>query len=309
LERGQPKLSKIRAVIFDLGGVLKDTPRTGWQRHWERHLGLPSGELERRIADTWAAGSVGALTLEQVERRIANLLGLGPAQLGELMDDAWTEYLGTLNDQLAAYFAALRPQFRTGIISNSFVGAREREQAAYGLEDICDAIVYSHEAGVMKPDHRIYRLACERLRVHPREAVFLDDVPAYAEAAQALGMQAIVFADNASAIARLQALVRRAPEHRARPAPDSRRAAALRALARTPRGVVGAGPAARLRAPTPGPSPHECPHDSQDSALDERAGRRPLVQRRPAHLRLRCIATRKLRCRHMLLQSPIGGGT
>jgi len=196
----------IRAVFFDLGGVLKLTSRTGWQARWEHRLGLPRGELDRRLAAIRAAGSVGAITLEEVKRRVAASLNLTPDQLRELTEDAWSEYLGTLNGELAAYFAALQPRFRTGIISNSFVGAREREQAAYGLEEICDLIIYSHEAGWMKPDPRIYLLACERLRIEPTEAAFVDDVPAYVRAARELGMHAITFTDNASAIAQLERL-------------------------------------------------------------------------------------------------------
>ena len=60
-------------------------------------------------------------------------------------------------------------------MSNSFVGAREREQAAYAFEDLVDEIVYSHEAGMSKPDPRIYALICARLDVRAQETVFLDD--------------------------------------------------------------------------------------------------------------------------------------
>ncbi|HEY1519004.1 MAG TPA: hypothetical protein VGF91_21415 [Solirubrobacteraceae bacterium] len=70
------------------------------------------------------------------------------------MDDIWAEYLGTLNQHIADYFASLRPAYRTSILSNSLVGAREREQAAYGFEDMCDVVVYSHEIGLSKPDPR-----------------------------------------------------------------------------------------------------------------------------------------------------------
>lgn len=61
-------------------------------------------------------------------------------------------------------------------MSNSFVEAREREQDAYGFEDLVDEIVYSHEVGMCKPDPRIYELTCMRLGVGPEEMVFLDDV-------------------------------------------------------------------------------------------------------------------------------------
>ncbi len=127
------------------------------------------------------------------------------------MDDAWAEYVGTLNEDLATYFAGLRPRYKTGILSNSFVGAREREQAAYGFEDMCDVVVYSHEEGWLKPDPRIYRVVCERLGVPPHDAVFVDDAPACVEGARRVGMTAITFVDNAQTIAELEDHLNREP--------------------------------------------------------------------------------------------------
>lgn len=195
----------VRAVIFDIGDVLERNPRTGWQKRWAERLHLDAHEFERCLDPIWDAGSIGAATLAEIEGRTADALGLDPGTIGALMDDAWAEYLGSLNSELADYFARLRPRYRTGILSNSFVGAREREQAAYGFEDMCDAIVYSHEAGYLKPDERGYHLICSRLAVAPEEAVFLDDVQANVDAARAVGMRAITFAANAQAIAELEA--------------------------------------------------------------------------------------------------------
>jgi hypothetical protein len=67
------------------------------------------------------------------------------------MADIWREYLGTANKELIDYARRLRPRYRTGILSNSFVGARQREQAAYGFEDLVDEIVYSYEVGMSSP--------------------------------------------------------------------------------------------------------------------------------------------------------------
>ena len=64
-----------------------------------------------------------------MERCVGTALGLDAAGVAELMDELWVEYVGRLNEELAEYFASLRPRYRTGILSNSFVGAREREQA------------------------------------------------------------------------------------------------------------------------------------------------------------------------------------
>ena len=56
---------------------------------------------------------------------------------------------GTLNRELADYFVSLRRGCKTGILSNSFVGAREREQEAHRFAQMCDVIVYSHEEGYL----------------------------------------------------------------------------------------------------------------------------------------------------------------
>jgi putative hydrolase of the HAD superfamily len=197
----------IEAVMFDIGGVLELTRPTGWAAQWAGRLGLDTAEFERRLDRIWSPGSVGAAALEQIERDTAAEFALDAYAIGMLMEDAWEEYLGTLNRELAAYFADLRPRFRTGIVSNSFVGAREREQAAYRFEEICDDIVYSHEVGLLKPDPQIYRLACARLDVRAEEAVMLDDVGANVEGARAVGMHAITFHDTTQAIAELDALL------------------------------------------------------------------------------------------------------
>jgi putative hydrolase of the HAD superfamily len=123
------------------------------------------------------------------------------------MADMWREYLGTANTELIEYARGLRPRYRTGILSNSFVGAREREQAAYGFEDLVDEIVYSHEAGISKPDPRIYALVCSRLNVRHDETVFLDDTGMCVAGAREAGIHAVHYRDNAQAIAEIEKLL------------------------------------------------------------------------------------------------------
>jgi epoxide hydrolase-like predicted phosphatase len=196
----------IEAVIFDIGDVLEFNPRTGWQGRWADRLAVDIDEFERRLDRIWSPGSIGAVTLAEIERHTADVLGLDASTVTALMQDAWLEYVGTLNVELATYFASLRPRFRTAILSNSFVGAREREQEAYGFEEMCDVIVYSHEVGCRKPDARIYHHVCDLLDVQPPHAVLLDDIQANVDAAKAVGMNAIKFTDTAQAITALQHL-------------------------------------------------------------------------------------------------------
>jgi epoxide hydrolase-like predicted phosphatase len=197
----------IRAVVFDIGGVLEITPDLGTGRRWEARLGLPAGDIGQRMDDVWAGGGLGTITLDDVHLALRDRLGLDEQQLTAFMADVWREYLGSANTELIGYARGLRPRYRTGILSNSFVGAREREQAAYGFEDLVDDIVYSHEAGMAKPDPRIYALACERLGARPGETVFLDDTEPCVAGARDAGIHAVHYRDNAQAIAEIERLL------------------------------------------------------------------------------------------------------
>jgi epoxide hydrolase-like predicted phosphatase len=197
----------IRAVVFDIGGVLEITPDLGVEPMWEARLGLPTGELSERMHDAFAGGSIGTITEDDVHLALRDRLGLDDEQLAAFMADIWREYLGTPNTELIEYARLLRPRYRTGILSNSFVGARDKEQAAYGFEELVDDIVYSHEAGMSKPDPRIYALSCTRLGVRPDETVFVDNTEYCIAGAREAGMHAVHFQHNAQAIGDIERLL------------------------------------------------------------------------------------------------------
>lgn len=197
----------IRAVVFDIGGVLEITPDLGVDRLWETRLGLSAGEILVRMRDVWRGGSIGTITLDDVHEALRDRLGLDDQTLAQYMADVWREYLGTANTELIEYGRRLRPRYRTGIVSNSFVGAREREQAAYGFEDLVEEIVYSHEVGFSKPDPRIYALICARLNVPPEEMVFVDDSDVCVAGARDAGIHAVRYQSSAQAIAEIEKLL------------------------------------------------------------------------------------------------------
>ncbi len=198
----------IRAVVFDIGGVLEITPDLGSTEKWEQLLQLKPGELNERMASVWQAGSLGLCSEAQVEQSLKEVLGMDQGQADAFLHDLWEEYLGVLNVELTNYFNSLRPRYQTAIISNSFVGARTREQERYHFEQMTDLIIYSHEVGIAKPDRRIYELTWERLDVQPAEMIFLDDHERALVAARELGIHAILFQNTTQAIADIEAVLR-----------------------------------------------------------------------------------------------------
>jgi epoxide hydrolase-like predicted phosphatase len=198
----------IRAVVFDVGNVLELTEDNYPFEEWAASLGLTGEQFAQRTAGVFAGGDVGTVTLDEVHKKLGEALGIGAGQVAAFMEDFWREYLGVPNAPLIDWARMLRPRYKTGILSNSFVGAREREHEAYGYGDLVDDLVYSHEVGLLKPDPRIYALSCERLGVLPEEAVFLDDKPPFVAGARGAGLHAVHFrGDNARAIAEIEELL------------------------------------------------------------------------------------------------------
>ena len=212
----------IKAVVFDIGGILEVIPEGGdptarfpqMLARWERRLGMAPGALteaisalDARLLSAGKDGALGTCSYDEWVGELRAVTGWDAATTDAFMDEHWETYIGEPNVELTAYFTSLRPRYRTAFLSNSFVGAREREQAARGFEDMADLIIYSHEVGVAKPDARIYALTCERLGVHPAEMIFLDDAPPNVAAAHDFGIHGILFQGNAQAIREIEALL------------------------------------------------------------------------------------------------------
>ena len=59
-----------------------------------------------------------------------------------------------------------------------------------------DAILTSHELGLIKPEPAIYRAALVTAGVRPEEAAFFDDLPGHVEGARQVGIRGFVFTDE-----------------------------------------------------------------------------------------------------------------
>lgn len=200
----------VRAVIFDVGGVLERVEEMDTWLCWCRdRIGMPDDEFRAALAGVDAGGliGVGGMTEAEYWQEWTAAFALTPRRVDEIAAAFWDWYCGEPDDELLAYAATLRASHRVAILSNSAPGAREQEEARYGFAATFDPIIYSHEVGLAKPDRRIYALTCERLGVRPDDAVFLDDKQACVDGANAYGMHGLLHRDTPSSIAAIDALI------------------------------------------------------------------------------------------------------
>jgi putative hydrolase of the HAD superfamily len=197
----------MRAVIFDIGGVLLRAEDQSGRQKWEERLGLQQGELSCAVwtSDVSTRAMVGQADENAVWQYLAQLCQLNDSQLAELITDFWSTE--RMDCTLIQFVHDLRPRYKTGIISNAWASARAAITHKFAVADLFDAIILSAEEGVKKPDPRIYQIALARLDVMPAETIFVDDMAENVDAARALGMCGVQFKNTTQTIAEAQALL------------------------------------------------------------------------------------------------------
>jgi epoxide hydrolase-like predicted phosphatase len=198
----------IKAVIFDVGGVLIHTVDRSAVRRWETSLRLQEGELAREVFHSpasWRA-MIGLGAAADVWMEIACLYRLHANEVRELARDVFAGE--AVDERMAAFVSSLRPRYRTALLSNAWPEARQSLLERRGLGAVTDMLILSAEERLMKPDTRIYQLAAERLEVAPEETLFVDDEAPNVEGARDAGMKVIHYSTRAVMLRELSNLLR-----------------------------------------------------------------------------------------------------
>jgi putative hydrolase of the HAD superfamily len=200
----------VRAVIFDLGGVVFPSPFEAFDQY-DHGNGLEKGTLRaliRRSSEegAWAALERGEFSMDEFVVALeaeADTAGfrLDARKLMALIGSG----LGP-RPEMARAIDVIRAQgLKTAALTNNWHD-HDNRRTPPALDDGLDfdVVVESAREGLRKPDPRIYALVIARLDVLASEAVFLDDLGINLKPARAMGMTTIKVADPAVALAELE---------------------------------------------------------------------------------------------------------
>lgn len=181
----------IKAIIFDVGGVLLRTTDQSGRQKWETRLGLSPGGAEAIVLNSEMGyrAQRGEISTEALWAWVGARLNLGN-DLAQFRQDFWQG--DSVDQSLVALVRELRHRYQLAIISNAMDSLTET-LTEYALLNEFDLIVGSAYEGVMKPNPVIYERTLQRLGISPRESVFIDDSSINIAGAQALGINAILF--------------------------------------------------------------------------------------------------------------------
>ncbi len=159
----------VKWLFFDMGSTLvdeSDAYKLWFQRASEAVGGQISAEaLRQKYREGMATYSV----------TIAGHL----RPLGFQADSASYLYPSELDKAYPAakpLLETLSKSYQLGVIANQSIGSAERLQR-YGLLSYFSFILGSAEAGVAKPDPRIFEMALEKANCKPQEAIMIGDRP------------------------------------------------------------------------------------------------------------------------------------
>jgi putative hydrolase of the HAD superfamily len=197
----------IEAVVFDVGGVVIESPLHAIARY-ERDHGIAPNAINHAVvasgeAGAWARLERGELTLPTFHAPFeADCRACGVTVSGARLMAYVAEARVARPRMLEAVRRIRGRGLRVAALTNNWVtdGTWDHVAAVHAHFDL---VVESRVVGLRKPDPRIYELVCEKLGVAPARVVFLDDIGRNLKPARALGMRTIKVDDPELALREL----------------------------------------------------------------------------------------------------------
>jgi len=203
--------NKIKAVIFDIGGVLqleegrsKDDLHRGIHESIARFFDLDLDTWFDAIDSVYAKSIEGTIKENTVFRTIARNINSGIRSLQDVLIGTYENNFKR-NNELFDFAFKLKRKYKIAILSDQWHASK---RALIKKEDArrFNVVVVSCDVGMRKPNPKIYKLTLKRLKMKPEEAVFIDNRDWNIIPAKKLGMKTVLFRNNKQTFRELKKL-------------------------------------------------------------------------------------------------------
>lgn len=206
VSRSNIEATKIRALLFDLGGVLIDVDFNRVLEYWEPISRLSLDELKATFcADVpYEQHERGEITAPEYFEHLARKLQLqdNPAHITE----GWNAIFGDEITETLHLVQEARTHLPCYVFSNTNATHQAVWTARYpSLAQSFERIFVSSEMGCRKPERRAFEYVAQAIGTPLDAILFFDDHPGNVEGARAAGLQAVQVRGPADVKAALQA--------------------------------------------------------------------------------------------------------
>ncbi len=173
----------MRALILDMYGVIIKDPEGGFLPFINRTF----PDLSRDdVYHYWNKADLGELSSLDLFRKLGFQGDLGKIE---------KEYLDTIeiNEAFYEFVPLLKKHYHLALISNDLSEWSRYLRDKFKINDYFDVITVSGDLKIKKPDEQIFMHTLEKLGHQASDCIYVDDRKFNLEAAQSLGMDAVLF--------------------------------------------------------------------------------------------------------------------
>jgi len=198
----------IKAVFFDLGGVIVRTEFQAPRQHLAERFNMDFDEMGQLVFEspTGRKAMVGEMTAHEHWMEVLKTLKQPEENFPAIR---YEFFAGDIVDrEIVSFLRSLKDTHKVGLISNAFDDLRPFV-VSEKFDDAFHHMIISAEVGAAKPGAKIYEIALDHFQVQPDEAVFVDDFLENIEGCERMGMHGVHFKDPAEALDKVRFLLSR----------------------------------------------------------------------------------------------------
>ena len=199
-------MNKIKAVIFDVGGVLalgKSPPiyrkgkyhSLGVHEYVAKKLKISIDQYFDSIDTAYAKSVEGRFSKKQVLDLFAKNFRRSPIKLKKIYKRALNENFKQNKQLFKQAFKLKKLGYKIAVLSDQWHLSKEILMPDK-LYKKFDVVIVSCDVKMRKPNPKIYKLTLKKLKLKPFECVFIDNKKWNTEPAKKLGINTILFKDN-----------------------------------------------------------------------------------------------------------------
>ncbi len=202
MERGD---EKIRAVIFDVGGVLSLGKNSLWKKQklipsgvhtdMAKKLGISIDQYLDAIDKNYALAIEGKISEEKVLGIFSKNMKTSERKLKNLYLWAYRKHYKENKVLLNEASKLKNLGYKVGILSDQWYLSKEALMKDKKYKNFKPLIV-SCDVGMRKPNPEIYKLTLKKLKLKLSETLFIDNQEWNLKPAEVLGMKTILFKNN-----------------------------------------------------------------------------------------------------------------
>ena len=187
--------TKIKNIIFDLGGVILDIDENIVYQELEK-LGINISELShsKEFMDILSKFDVGVYTAPTFRKKAKTFLGL-EKMTDQKFDSLWNAMLLDIPRERIAAIEQVKKHYKIFLMSNTneihydlYIRDLQLRFGYSEFDELFHKSYFSFDIHLEKPDPRFFELILDHEHLLPEETLFIDDTAANIKAAKALGI-------------------------------------------------------------------------------------------------------------------------